>query len=131
MEEVFEFLKQAGVYFLATVDGDRPRVRPFLTVDIYEGRLYIQTGKIKNVSRQIQRNPHVELCALKDGKWLRLAGTLVRDERREVKAHMLDNFPFLKGEYDPDDDNTEVLYFTDAVATFELGEDRPKVVAFG
>ena len=99
MNEVYEFLKQCGVYYLATVDGDQPRVRPFGTVDIFEGRLYIQTGKVKDVSRQIQANPKVEICAFADGKWLRVAGTLVRDDRVEAKAHMLDSYPTLKAMY--------------------------------
>nr|MCR4717616.1 pyridoxamine 5'-phosphate oxidase family protein [Lachnospiraceae bacterium] len=111
MQEVFEFLKKAQTYYLATVDGDQPRVRPFGTIDIFEDKLYIQTGKSKDVSKQIQANPKVEICAFMDNKWLRVAGTLVRDDRREAKVHMLDAHPSLKGMYSPDDDNTEVLYF--------------------
>ena len=126
MEEVFEFLKQCGTYYLATVEGDQPRVRPFGTVDLFEGRLYIQTGKVKPVSRQIQANPKAELCACEGGKWLRVSGTLVRDERVEAKAHMLDRYPGLQKMYSPTDDNTEVLYFKDATATFATlsGESR-------
>ncbi len=130
MNEVYEFLKQCGVYYLATVDGDQPRVRPFGTVDIFEGRLYIQTGKVKDVSRQIQANPKVEICAFADGKWLRVAGTLVRDDRVEAKAHMLDSYPTLKAMYSAEDDNTEVLYFTGATATFSSFTEPPKTVTF-
>ena len=96
MEEVYRFLKEAETYYLATVDKDQPRVRPFGTADIFEGKLYIQTGKSKDVSKQIQANPKVEICAFKDGRWLRVAGTLVRDDRIEAKAHMLDEHPSLK-----------------------------------
>lgn len=130
MREVYEFLKKCGTYYLATVEGDQPRVRPFGTVDIFEDRLYIQTGKVKAVSRQIQANPKVELCAFADGKWLRVTGTLVRDDRVEAKAHMLDNYPSLKAMYSAEDDNTEVLYFKDATATFCSFTDAPTTVSF-
>ena len=130
MREVYEFLKQCGVYYLATVEGDQPRVRPFGTVDLFEGRLYIQTGKVKAVSKQIQANPNVELCAFMDGRWLRVAGRLVRDERVEAKRHMLDNYPTLKAMYSAEDDNTEVLYFTEATATFSSFTEAPRTVRF-
>ena len=118
MQEVYEFLKKCGTYYLATVDGDQPRVRPFGTASIFEGRLYIQTGKGKDVSKQIQADPKVELCAFDGEKWLRVAGTLVRDDRVEAKAKVLDDHPSLKAMYSAEDDNTEVLYFKDAVAVF-------------
>ena len=132
MEEVEKFIKEAGAYFLATVDGDQPKVRPFRTINIFEGKLYIQTGKSKNVSKQIQANGKVQLCAMdKSGsKWLRLSGTLVRDDRREPKADMLEHYPSLKAMYSPDDENTEVLYFTDATATFCSFTEAPRVVKF-
>ena len=109
MKEVYEFLKSAETYYLATVEGDQPRVRPFGTVDIFEDKLYIQTGKSKDVSRQLAANPKAELCAFKDGKWLRVSGELVNDDRREAKEHMLDGYPQLKAMYSADDDNTQVL----------------------
>lgn len=130
MEKVLEFLKNAEVYYLATVDGDQPRVRPFGTIHIFEGKLYIQTGKVKDVSKQIHKNPKAEICAFKDGAWLRLAGTLVEDERVEAKASMLDAYPTLKGMYAADDDNTEVFYFKDATATFTSFGKEPEVVKF-
>lgn len=130
MNKVYEFLKNAQTYYLATVDGDKPRVRPFGTIDIFEGRLYIQTGKSKNVSKQLQANPNAELCAFADGKWLRVSGTLVRDDRREAKAHMLDAYPELKAMYSADDDNTEVLYFKDAAATFYSFTEAPETITF-
>ena len=130
MKEVYDFLKSAETYYLATVDGDQPRVRPFGTIDIYEDKLYIQTGKVKDVSKQIQANPKVELCAFKDGRWLRVAGELVRDDRKEPKVHMLDAYPSLKGMYSADDDNTEVLYFKNATATFSSFTDAPRTVTF-
>ena len=130
MNEVYEFLKKARTYYLATMEGDQPRVRPFGTVDLFEGRLYIQTGKSKKVSQQLQANPKAELCAFMDGKWLRVAGTLVRDDRVEAKAHMLDNYPELKAMYSADDDNTEVLYFKDAEATFSSFTEAPRTIKF-
>ena len=118
IERVYQFLEEAGTYYLATMEGDQPRVRPFGTALLYEGKLYIQTGKIKPVSKQIQINPKVELCAFKDGKWLRLSGILERDERREVKKAMLDKMPTLRAMYNEDDGNTEMLYFKTGEATF-------------
>jgi uncharacterized pyridoxamine 5'-phosphate oxidase family protein len=130
MQEVYEFLKSAETYYLATVEGDQPRVRPFGTIDIFEGKLYIQTGKVKDVSKQIQANPKVEICAFQDGKWLRVAGTLVRDDRVEAKEHMLAAYPSLQRMYSATDDNTEVLYFKDATATFSSFTEAPKTVKF-
>jgi uncharacterized pyridoxamine 5'-phosphate oxidase family protein len=130
MQEVYDFLKKCGTYYLATAEGDQPRVRPFGTVDIFEGKLYIQTGKVKEVSKQIQKNPKVEICAFAEGQWLRLAGTLVRDERVEAKEHMLDAYPNLKERYSATDDNTEVLYITDATATFSSFAGEPRTITF-
>lgn len=128
MKEVFDFLKDCGVYYLATVEGDQPRVRPFGTVNIFEDKLYIQMGKVKNVSKQIEQNPKVELCAFKDGKWLRLSGELVRDERVEAKKAMLDSYPHLRSMYDENDDNTEVLYFKHGTAVFSSFTEPPRTV---
>ena len=130
MQRVVEFLKEAKTYYLATVEGDQPRVRPFGTVNIFEDRLYIQTGKVKDVSKQIHANPKVELCAFKDGDWLRVAGTLVEDDRMEPKVSMLDAYPELKGMYAADDGNTEVFYFKDATATFSSFTKAPETVTF-
>ena len=130
MQRVADFLKEAETYYLATVDGDQPRVRPFGTVNIFDGKLYIQTGKVKDVSKQIHANPKVELCAFKDGKWLRLSGKLVEDDRIEAKQSMLDAYPSLQGMYKADDGNTEVFYFEDATAVFSSFTSEPEVVEF-
>ena len=130
MEEVFKFLKKCGVFYLATEEGNKPRVRPFGAVNIYENKLYIQTGKSKNVSRQMQINPNVEISCFIEGKWIRLEGKVVRDDRYEAKADMLDNNPQLKSMYSADDDNTEVLYFKNAKATFCSFTEEPRIVEF-
>ena len=130
MKRVQEFLKKCGTYYLATVEGDQPRVRPFGTAEIFEGRLYIQTGKVKEVSKQIQKNNKVELCAFDGEQWLRVAGTLARDERVEAKEDMLEKNPGLKKMYSATDDNTEVLYFEHAVATFYRFGGEPETVEF-
>ena len=130
MQEVYDFLKAAQVYYLATAEGDQPRVRPFGTVNIFEGKLYIQTGKVKAVSKQLQANPKAELCAFKDGTWLRVAGELVRDDRIEAKRDMLEHYPELKAMYSAEDDNTEVLYFRSAEATFSSFTAPPRTVRF-
>ena len=119
IEELYTFLrKEAQTYYLATMDGDQPRVRAFGTIDLFEGKLYIQTGKSKDVYKQIQANPKVEICACKGAGWWRITGTLVADDRVEAKKHMLDEYPMLRNMYDENDDNTIVLYFDHAQATF-------------
>ena len=130
MEEVKNFLKNAGAYFLATVDGDQPKVRPFGTAEIFEGKLYIQTGKIKPVSKQLGANPKAEICAFKDGVWVRIAGELIEDDRIEAKKSMLDAYPSLRNMYNENDGNTQVLYFRNAVATFSSFTAAPEVVEF-
>jgi len=130
MEEVWKFLKECGVYFLATTDNDQPRVRPFGTIEIFEDRLYIQTGKSKSVSKQIEKNPKVEICGYKDGRWIRVTGKLVRDDRIEAKKDMLDKNPTLRSMYDENDDNTEVLYFENGEAIISSFTEEPKVIKF-
>lgn len=130
MERVCKFLKEAGVYYLATVEGNQPRVRPFGTAHIFEGKLYIQTGKIKPVAKQIAENSKAEICAFKDGVWLRLACELVNDDRIEAKKSMLDAYENLRGMYNENDDNTQVLYAKNAVATFSSFTAPAEVVKF-
>lgn len=130
MQRVVDFLKEAGTYYLATADGDQPRVRPFGTAHVFEGRLYLQTGKVKDVSKQIHANPKVELCAFKDGRWLRVAGELVEDDRREARLSMLEAYPSLQNMYDADDGNTEVFYLKNATATFSSFTAEPETVKF-
>ncbi len=130
MKSVYEFLKNADVYYLATVEGDQPRVRPFGTVNIFEGRLYIQTGKVKPTSRQLAKNPKAELCAFKDGAWIRVSCELVEDDRYEAKKSMLDAYPSLRGMYDENDSNTEVLYMKNAVAVFSAFGKESVTVEF-
>jgi len=130
MEKVVRFLKDAEVYYLATVEGNQPRVRPFGTAHIFEGKLYIQTGKIKPVSKQIAENPKVEICAFKNGEWLRVSGELVEDDRIEARQSMLDAYPSLKGMYKADDGNTEVLYFKNATAVISAFTHAPEVIEF-
>ena len=130
MERVCKFLKDAGTYYLATVEGDQPRVRPFGTAHIFEGKLYIQTGKVKAVSRQLAANPKVEICAFMKGKWLRLAGELVEDDRVEAKASLLEAYPSLQKMYAADDGNTQVWYFKNATATFSSFTSEPEVITF-
>ena len=130
MERVCKFLKDAGTYYLATVEGDQPRVRPFGTAHIFEGKLYIQTGKIKPVSKQLMANRKAEICAFHGGKWLRIAGELVEDDRVEARKSMLDAYPSLRKMYDENDGNTQVFYFKNAIATFSSFTDAPETVQF-
>ena len=131
MDEVVQFLKECGTYYLATADGDQPRVRPFGTAHVFEGKLYIQTGKSKPVSRQLAANPKAEICAFHEGKWVRIAGELVEDDRVEAKKSMLDAYPNLRDRYDENDSNTQVLYFRNATATFSSFTSEPETITFG
>ena len=130
MERVCKFLKDAGVYYLATVEGDQPRVRPFGTANIFEGKLYIQTGKVKPCAKQMAANPKVEICAFKDGAWIRITGDLVEDDRVEARKSMLDAYPNLRRMYDENDGNTQVLYFKNATATISSFAAAPEVIEF-
>ncbi len=131
MEKVYEFLKNAGVYYIATVDGDQPHVRPFGTINIFEGKLYVQTGKSKDVSKQIQANGKVEISAMVGSdRWIRLTGTLVEDDRIEARISMLDAYPSLQAIYKPDDGNTVVYYIKDAAAAFCSFMEAPEVVTW-
>lgn len=130
IEKVLKFIEEAQTYYLATVEGDQPRVRPFGTILLANGRLYIQTGKVKDVSKQLAANPKAEICAFKDGKWLRVAGKLVNDDDHDVKVAMLDKMPSLKAMYSADDDNMQMLYFEDAEATFSSFTEAPEVIKF-
>ena len=130
MESVCQFLKDAGVYYLAAVEGDQPRVRPFGTAHIFEGGLYIQTGRIKPVSHQLAANPKAEICAFKDGTWLRIAAELEEDDRVEARRSMLDAYPSLRAMYDENDGNTQVFRLKNAVATFSSFTAAPRTVTF-
>ena len=128
MKKTCQFLKEAKFYCLATVDGDQARVRPFGTVHIFEGKLYIQTGRRKNVAKQLLANGKVELCAVRDREWIRVTGTLVEDPRREARVSMLEAYPGLKKMYSPDDGNTMVLYFQPGTVTAVFSAYSPKSV---
>ena len=130
MERVCKFLKDAGTYYLATVEGDQPRVRPFGTAHIFEGRLYIQPGKAKPVSGQLMANPKAEICAFHNGTWVRIAGELVEDDRVEARKSMLDAYPSLRKMYDENDGNTQVFYFKNATATFSSFTSAPETIEF-
>lgn len=130
IQEVYQFLKKTGTYYLATTDGDRPRVRPFGTIDLYRGRLYIQTGLSKPVAKQMLANPHIEICAFDGTSWLRAEATATRDADVAAEEHMLAAYPELRGMYTPGDGNTAVFYLTDVCAVFCSFERPPKTVRF-
>ena len=130
MDKVLKFLKDAETYYLATVEGDEPRVRPFGTAHVFEGKLYIQTGKVKDVSKQLHQNPKAEICAFKNGEWLRVSGKLIEDDRNEARQSMLDAYPSLQKMYKADDGNTEVFYFENATAIFSSFIHEPEIIEF-
>lgn len=125
MRETYEFLKKCGVFYLATVDGDQPRVRPFGAINIFDNKLYIQTGKVKNVSKQMQNNNKIEICGFINGEWIRISAEVKRDDCIEAKESMLDNNPGLKSMYSVLDDNTEVLYLENATAIISSFTNDP------
>ena len=130
MDKVLKFLKDAETYYLATVEGDQPRVRPFGTAHVFEGKLYIQTGKVKDVSKQLHQNPKSEICAFKNGEWLRVSGKLIEDDRNDARQSMLDAYPGLQKMYKADDGNTEVFYFENATAIFSSFTHEPQIINF-
>ncbi|PNV63878.1 NimC/NimA family protein [Clostridium sp. chh4-2] len=130
MQEVYDFLKKCNTYFLATMDKDQPRVRPFGTIHLFEGKLYIQTGKVKDVSKQMIENPKIEICAFDGKEWLRIQALAVEDDRIEPKTSMLDAYPNLKSMYSPTDGNTQVFYLKDATATFSSFTSKPRTLTF-
>ena len=130
MLEVYEFLKSAGTYYLATMDGDQPRVRPFGTIDLFNDRLYIQTGKRKDVANQLKANPKIEISAMHEGRWIRLEAEAILDDNIEAQVHMLDNYPSLKAMYAPGDGNTEVYYLRNASAAICSFTAAPEVHKF-
>ena len=126
MDKVLKFLKDVETYYLATVEGDQPRVRPFGTAHVFEGKLYIQTGKVKDVSKQLHQNPKAEICAFKNGEWLRVSGKLIEDDRNEARQ----SYPSLQKMYKADDGNTEVFYFENATAIFSSFTHEPQIIKF-
>mgnify|MGYP002626009983 FL=1 len=130
IEKVYNFIEEAQTYYLATVEGDQPRVRPFGTVLLCSGKIYIQTGKVKPVSKQLAANPKAEICAFKDGRWLRVAGELVNDDDHDIKVAMLEKMPSLKGMYSADDGNMQMLYIRNATATFSSFTEAPETISF-
>jgi len=130
MKHVYDFLKHAETYYLATTEGDQPRVRPFGTIHLYEGKLYIQTGKVKPVSRQLMENPKAEICAFQDGKWLRVTCEVIEDDSAEARKSMLDAYPALRAMYNENDGNTQVFYLKNAVAVFSSFSEPPVTEEF-
>ena len=132
MKEVYEYLKKCGTFYIATAQGDQPRVRPFGAVNIFEDKLYLITGKVKDFSKQLSANPNMELSGMigDEGTWIRVAATLVNDDRLEAKQSMLDAYPMLNDRYKVDDDNIQVLYLKDATATIASFAGEPKVIKF-
>ena len=130
MKRALEFLKAAGTYYLATVENDQPRVRPFGTINEFEGKLYIQTGKVKPVSAQLMANPKADICAFKDGSWIRIACELVEDDSVEARKSMLDAYPSLRAMYDENDGNTQVFCMKNATATISSFTSAPEVFTF-
>lgn len=130
MQEVYQFIKSCGYYFIATMDGDQPRIRPFGTIHIFEDKLYIQTGHKKNVAKQISRNNKIGICAYNGKEWIRVEATLVEDPRVEAKKSMLDAYPNLRSMYNENDDNTAVYILTNAKAEINLNLAEKKTITF-
>ena len=130
LEKVVRFLDETKAYYLATAEGDQPRVRPFGTVLLFNGKLYIQTGKVKEVSRQLHANPRAELCAFDGQTWLRVAAEAVWDDDVAAQEHMLEGYPNLRAMYTPGDGNSAVFYLKNAKAVFASFTAPPRTVTF-
>ena len=130
MHEVYNFIKECNTYYIATIDEDQPRVRPFGTINIFDNKLYIQTGRKKNVAKQIALNPKVEICAFNGKEWIRLDATLIEDNRVEAKKSMLDAHPNLRSMYDENDENTLVYVLTNAKAEIHSLSEPTKTILF-
>ena len=130
MQEVYDFLKKCGTYYLATMEGDQPRVRPFGIIDLFDGKLTIQTGKKKEVSKQMMENPKIEICAFDGQRWLRISATAVEDPRLEAQKHMLDAYPSLQEMYQAGDGNTQIFALEQGVATFSSFTEAPYRITF-
>lgn len=131
MEEVVKYLNENPTMFVATCEGDQPRVRVFAAKAEFEGRLYLCTSNQKDVYRQLIENPKLEICVLgKDSSWLRIAATAIADDRREARVAMLDQNPGLSRMYSADDGVFAVLYLAEATATISSFAAPPKVIRF-
>lgn len=132
MNEVQAYLKECGAFFIATNEGDQPRVRPFGVSEIINGRLYIMTGKVKDVFKQLDKNGKFEICAMKPSgaEWMRLEGTLVNDDTLAVKEEFLNRNESLKSMYKADDGNMAVLFVTNATASFFSFTEPVRKVCF-
>ena len=130
MQRIYDFLKAAETYYLATAEGDQPRVRPFGTIDLFDGRLTFQTGLVKDVAKQILANPKVEICAMNGGRWIRVEARAVLDERIEAQEHMLAAYPSLQAMYKPGDGNTAVFALTEGKAVIASFTEAPVEIRF-
>lgn len=130
MQEIYDFLKKCRTYYLATMEGDQPRVRPFGSVNVYEGRLYFQTGKGKDVAGQIIENPKIEICAYDGDRWIRVRAVAIEDDRFVAKKYILDAHPSLRERFSADESNTKVFYLKDAAATISSFTGEPRVIHF-
>ena len=115
MKETMEFLQKAGTFYLATVEGDQPHVRPFGAVCEFEGKLYIVTNNMKDVYKQMEANPKIEISGMAGGKWIRLKAEAVRDDRFEARKAMLDANPSLRNLQNA---TAAICSFTDAPVTY-------------
>ena len=130
MKTVYDFLKEAKTYYIATIDGETPRVRPFGTIDLFEGKLYFQTGRVKPCYKQMKENPKIEICAMKGMEWIRISATAVEDTNIEAEKHLLEAYPELQGRYQPGDGNNVVFYLKDATAVISSFTTEPVTIQF-
>ena len=131
IEKVYNYLNDSGTYYLATVDGNKPQVRPFGTILLDDGKLYIQTGKGKRVVQQLSANPNAQICACKnDGTWIRVSAELVPDNRREIKEKMLEKMPVLKNMYSAEDDSMQMYWLKDGEACICSFAAAPETIQF-
>ncbi len=131
VKEVLQFLEDSKVFYVSTVEGDKPRVRPFSGIHEFEGRLYMPTSNKKKVFAQMMKNPHVEICSMAHGKWIRIEAEIVCDHSLEARKSMMDHYgEELASMYSLDDGKFEVVYLNNTKATIYSFAEEPVVIEF-
>ncbi len=123
MIDIVQFIKEAGMFFLATSENGQPKQRPFGGVTKLNGRIYFDTNTKKAVYKQMVANPQISICAFSKGRWLRIEGRAVPDHSRETLEAITNQNPMLKKLWEKESETFTSLYLADATAELHSGED--------
>ena len=121
LQKTLNFLQKCGTFYVATTDGNQPRVRPFGLVIEHENKLWFGTANTKEVYRQLMANPRIEISATSPTmEWVRLSGQAVFESNAEVKRKAFELLPMLANIYQGSEDPVfEVFYLAEAEAVFQ------------